>query len=199
MSVHKVALNNLSPSIYSATLYLNVENPDKLNSLFKFQYLPDFSKFILENKLDEFVTVGIRFCREMNLPMMRALEKFSEEQLIEISREGNRELLDCLSKNEVLSLIQRNIQNFLNNQIKDYKGNTLLDKSDVLAEDIILGMFIRRKLFNFFLHSYTKNAVLHMLIAAEVDFYTTQEQLMTSKAMIAKNQATLDIDSQKNE
>jgi hypothetical protein len=37
-------------------------------SKFNFQYIPDFEKFLQKEKLDEFVTVGIRFCREHDSP-----------------------------------------------------------------------------------------------------------------------------------
>ena len=155
---------------------------------FRFQYLPDYAKFILENKLDEFVTIGIRFCRELDLPMMRPLAKMSEEQLTELSRESNREILSALADNKVDTFIKKNISNFVNNKILDKDGNKILNNTDVVAEDIILAFYIRRKLFSFFLHSYTQNAVLHMLIATEVDYYTTQEHLLTTKAYIAATQ-----------
>src|SRR4051812_2573922 len=78
---------------------------------FKFQYLPDYAKFILQNKLDEFVTVGIRFCRELDLPMMRPLAKLPEEQLIELSRGSNEEILTGLSANDITPFIKKNLKN----------------------------------------------------------------------------------------
>jgi hypothetical protein len=154
------------------------------SEIFKFRYIPDFSNYILNHKLEEFVTVGIRFCREVDLPMMRSLAKLSEKQLTELSLESNREMLTALADNNIGPIIKKNISNFIHNEIKDTEGKTLLDQSEVLAEDIILIFYLRRKLFNFFLHAYTQNAVVHMLIAAELDFYTTQEQLLTTKAII---------------
>lgn len=159
------------------------------NSKFKFQYLPDYAKFLLENKMDEFVTVGIRFCRELDLPMMRPLSKISEQQLLELSRESNKEILTGLSQNNIVPFIEKNLSNFVGNTINDSKGQKLLDKTEVVAEDIILAFYIRRKLFSFFLHSYTPNAVVHTLIAAEVDYYTTQEHLLTTKAYLSATKA----------
>ncbi len=151
---------------------------------FKFQYLPDYANFLLQNKLDEFVTVGIRFCRELDLPMMRPLAKMPEEQLIELSRESNREILSGLSGNDIVPFIKKNLKNFIDNKIVDAQGQKLLDKTEVIAEDIILAFYIRRKLFSFFMHAYTQNAVVHTLIASEVDAYTTQEHLLTTKAYL---------------
>jgi hypothetical protein len=151
---------------------------------FKFQYLPDYAKFLLQNKLTEFVTVGIRFCRELDLPMMRPLAKIPEPQLIELSTDSNKQILTGLSDNNIVPFIEKNLENFINNNIVDIKGNKLLDRTEVVAEDIILAFYIRRKLFSFFMHAYTPNAVLHTLIAAEVDAYTTQEHLLTTRAYL---------------
>lgn len=154
-------------------------------SKFRFQYLPDYANFLLQNKLTEFVTVGIRFCRELDLPMMRPLSKIPEKQLIELSKDSNTEILTGLAENNITPFIEKNLKNFVDNNIVDAKGEKLLDKTEVIAEDIILAFYIRRKLFSFFMHAYTKNAVVHTLIAAEVDAYTTQEHLLTTRAYLA--------------
>jgi hypothetical protein len=158
--------------------------PEIKSELFKFQYLPDFAKFLLNNKLDEFGIIGIRFCREADLPMMRPLAKMPEKKLMELSRQANSELLTALSENDIVPYIEKNIRNFVTNQIKDKEGNTLLDRSEIIADDVILAFYLRRKTFAFFFHSYTQNAVVHALLAAEIDFFTSQEHLLTVRALI---------------
>lgn len=150
----------------------------------KFQYIPDYASYLLKNKLEEFVTVGIRFCREMDLPMMRPLQRMSEKELVEISITSNKELLTALAANNVAPLFEERLKQFIKNQMVDKQGQKILDRSEIIADDIILGTYVKRKLFAFFLHSYTQNAVVHTLIMAELDFYTTKEQLITSKAII---------------
>jgi hypothetical protein len=71
-------------------------NPE--NAHFKFQYLPDFAKFLLENKVEEFIQVGIRFCREVDLPMLRPLSKMPEKDLVALSLESNRLMLSAWKK-----------------------------------------------------------------------------------------------------
>ncbi len=159
--------------------------PLSINSAkFKFQYLPDYAAFLLNNKLEEFTQVGIRFCREADLPMLRPLSTMAEKDLIALSLEGNRELLTALSTNNITPFIENNIKKFITNQINDQSGKKLIDKSEVMAEDIILAFYLRRKTFAFFLYAYTQNTVIHTLIISELDFYTTEEQLLTSKALI---------------
>jgi hypothetical protein len=153
-------------------------NPEKAH--FKFQYLPEFAKYIFENKAEEFTQVGIRFCREVDLPMLRPLSKMPEKDLVALSLNSNREMLSALASNNIAPLIAKNIDNFINNHIVDKEGNKILDQSEVAAEDFILAYYIRRKTFAFFLYGYTQNTVIHTLILAEIDYYTTQEQLLTS-------------------
>lgn len=158
--------------------------PDiKIDSIqFKFQYLPDFANFLLINKLEEFTQVGIRYCREVNLPMLKPLSHLTEQELIDISIDSNREILTALSSNNISPFIEKNIRTYLENHMVDKNGKKLLDQSEVSAEDFILGFYLRRKIFAFFLYAYTQNTVIHTLITAELDHYTTQEQLLTSKA-----------------
>jgi hypothetical protein len=120
----------------------------------------------------------------MDLPMMRPLQRIQEKELVEMSMESNRELLIALAANEVAPLIEVKLQQFLKNEILSQKGQKILDRSEIIADDIILGTYVKRKMFAFFLHSYTQNAVVHTLILAEMDLYTTKEQLLTSKVLI---------------
>jgi len=155
--------------------------------IFKFQYLPEYSLYLLNNKLEEFVTVGIRFCREIDLPMLRPLAKLSEKELVDLSMESNRQILTALYQNDVGTFIETNINNWIANKIGGLDANSTshIDKTEIVAEDITLVFYIRRKLFSFFLYGYTQNTVLHMLIAGEVDIYTTQEELISLKAYLA--------------
>ena len=151
---------------------------------FKFQYIPDYAKYLLKNKLEEFTTVGIRFCREADLPMMRAVSKIKEADLVAMSVEANKELLSALAENNVGQLIEKRLSTFIKNEMVDKQGQKIIDRSEILAEDIIMGTRLKRKMFTFFLQSYTQNAVVHTLIMDEMDKYTTEEQLLTSKAII---------------
>ncbi len=60
----------------------------------------------------------------------------------------------------------------------------MIDKNEIVAEDLILAYHIRRKLFSYFLYGYTPNAVVQQLIISEVDVYTTQEELLTLKVYL---------------
>jgi hypothetical protein len=155
--------------------------------IFKFKYLPDYADFILKNKLIEFVTVGIRFCREVDLPLLKPLSKFSEKELVELSIESNRQILQALSKNEIDLHIEENIKRWDDNKIGP------INREDVSAEDLTLGFYLRRKIFAYFLDTYTKNVVEQKFIIGELDVYTSQEELISYHIYIKMQQEKLDL------
>ncbi|HWY10828.1 MAG TPA: hypothetical protein VN026_05870 [Bacteroidia bacterium] len=141
--------------------------------LFKFKYLPQFAEYILKNKLEEFVTVGIRLARELELPMMKPLAKFPENELIKLSIESTKRILKALSENNITPLIEENLNNWVTNNIQ------YLDKFDVAAEDLTLAYHIRRKVFYYFLYGYTQSAPIQLSIVNEVDVYSSMEELIS--------------------
>ncbi|MES2568123.1 MAG: hypothetical protein V4565_14710 [Bacteroidota bacterium] len=149
---------------------------------FVFEHLPKYAEYLLAHQLDEFVTIGIRFAREIELPLMKPLSKLPEEELVKMSLDSNKLQLQALINNTYADFIEFNLNNWVNNQlgtIKDGKG--VVDKSEVLAEDLTLAFYIRRKLFSYFLYGYTQNVSIRQLIINEVDQFTTYEELASLK------------------
>jgi hypothetical protein len=144
--------------------------------LFKFKYLPQFADYILKNKLEEFVTVGIRLARELDLPMLKPLAKVPEQEVIKLSLESTSRILKALSENNVAPIIEENINNWINNKIQ------YLDRFDVEAEDLTLAYHIRRKVFSYFLYGYTQSAPISISIVNEVDVYASMEELISLRA-----------------
>lgn len=138
---------------------------------FSFTYLHDYARYLVENHLDEFVLVGIRFSREAELPLLKPLSKFSEEELVKLGRESNRKLLTALAENKYAAHLEESSKKWLDNSM------VILDREEVLVEDITMGFYLRRKIFSHFLDVYTKNVVLQKFIIAEVDKCTTKEEL----------------------
>lgn len=139
---------------------------------FEFTYLHDYARYLVENHLDEFVLVGIRFSREANLPLLKPLSKYPEAELVKLGRESNKQMLLALAEKRMVAHLELNLQKWMDNAMD------FLDKDDILVEDLTIGFFLRRKIFAHFLDIYTKNMVLQKFIIAEVDRWTTREELM---------------------
>lgn len=160
-----------------------IVSPEK----FSFTYLPDYANFLLENKLEEFVTVGIRLCREADLPLLKPLNKFSEQELVQLSMATNKELLTAIVQGKIAEHIEKGLTRYASNTIG------YIDKEDLLAEDLSLGFYLRRKIFSYFLDTYTQDNVLQKHIIAEVDAYTTQEELLAYSIFIRTKQEQLSV------
>jgi hypothetical protein len=146
---------------------------------FKFKYLPLYADYLLKNHLEEFVTVGIRFARELGLPMLKPLAKLPEKELVAISLESNKQILTALKENKIHEQIQDNLNNWVTNKLD------IIDKFEIEAEDLTLAYHIRRKLFSHFLYSYTQSAPIQQSIFNEVDVYTSTEELISLKVYLA--------------
>jgi hypothetical protein len=153
--------------------------------LFEFKYLPEYASWLLAHKLEEFVTVGIRYCREVDLPLLKPLGKYSEKELVNLSLDANKKILEALIENKIADHIEANTNNWINNKL------VVIDKTDVVAEDLTLVFYLRRKNFAYFLDAYTKNVVLQKLIIGELDDYTTQEELISYNVYLKMQQESL--------
>ncbi|MES2681387.1 MAG: PAS domain-containing protein [Bacteroidota bacterium] len=153
---------------------------------FTLKYLPEFADYLLKNKLKDFVTVGIRFSREADLPLLKPLSRFSEDELVALSIDSNKEILEAISINKVADLIEINTKKWVENSLG------IIDKDELSAEDLTLGFFLRRKIFAYFLDGYTKNVVLQKFIIAELDNYTTQEEMISYNIYLKMQQEKMD-------
>lgn len=145
---------------------------------FRFEYLPAYAEYLIKNKLEEFVLVNIRYCREVDLPMLKPLAKFSENELVAISIASNTEMLQALVDRNVAELIETNISKWENNKLD------VIDQSEITAEDLTLAYYIKRKTFSYFLYGYNSSAPIQQLIINEIDQYTTYEELLSLKTYL---------------
>jgi hypothetical protein len=145
---------------------------------FQFKYLPQYAEFLLNDHLEEFVTIGIRLARELNLPMLKPLAKVPEKDLVQHSLDSNKMILKALSENKIHEQIELNLNNWISNKLD------VIDKFEVEAEDLTLAYHIRRKLFSYFLYRYTQSAPVQQSIFDEVDVYTSMEELISLKVYL---------------
>ncbi|MDP1727293.1 MAG: ATP-binding protein [Bacteroidota bacterium] len=152
----------------------NSENENKLH----FQYLPDFAQFILETHLEDYIRMAIQFSREENVPILKLFSDYTDNQLVELGRDTHRNFLLALANNQIKSYIESLLNNYISNTMPK------LDQNDVMAEDITVGAFLRRKTFRFLLPGYTSDPFLLNSIIDEVDRLTTWTELISYEAYI---------------
>src|ERR1044072_9047989 len=144
------------------SVYKHLNDKEETYLKLNFTYLPVYATFLLENKLHEFVKEQIALSKEFKLPLLKFLEALSEEQLIELGLQTTNELLKSLAENKAAEYIRISTKKWLSNQLP------AITKSQVIAEDIALFSFLRRKIFRHFISAYTTDINLATKILDEV-------------------------------
>lgn len=130
-----------------------------------FKYLPGFAQFILNERLDDYVREQIRLSYQYNIPILKYLKHFSEEQLFELSKKGSIELLTYLANNKANDQIRVSLKNWLNDELG------IIGKFELVAEDITLINHIRQAGLEKFIRFYKTNIEDAFGLAAEIDEY----------------------------
>lgn len=70
----------------------------------------------------------------MDLPLLRPLAKYSEEELVKLSLDSNKQILSALIKNDVGSFIEDNLNSWIVNKIGTMQGleESLVDYDSTL-------------------------------------------------------------------
>jgi PAS domain S-box-containing protein len=134
-------------------------------SLENLSYLPSFAQYILQHRLNDFLTLQLQLFEEAKVPLMKFLEHLSYEERFEVIKKGTVELLINVSQNKAKQQIDE--------AVKRWKDNTLpvIQKEDVAAEDITLGLYIRKKCFVHFLSDYCNETDQTIQIVKELDLF----------------------------
>ncbi|HEU0135705.1 MAG TPA: PAS domain-containing protein [Flavobacterium sp.] len=154
-------------------------------SKFAFKELPAYAAWLLKEKLDDFVVFLLKMSREEQLPLLAKLDKLTEEQLMDVGRQSYTTQFEALSENAIHEHIKENVSRWVANNLE------VIDRNEVVAEDISLLAFIKRRSLCHFTHQYTTDVHLQRYLACEIDTYTTQEELVSYNTYIKMQQEQL--------
>jgi len=130
-----------------------------------FKHLPGFAKFLLEEKMDELAKESLAVSREVNYPLLKYFAHLPEEYLLELSKTAGKEFYTHAINNTLDEQLRQALDLWKQNQLP------LISKDQVLAEDITLAGYVRRKVWTKFLRQYTTDVDLTLQILAELDEY----------------------------
>lgn len=147
-----------------------------------FNYLPGFAVWLLQNRLDEYSRLMLDLSRVENIPILKLLQNYSDEQLIAMGKSSAAELLTRLSTNQAQKHIDTSISEWIANKLEN------IDRDEVVAEDIVLISFVRRQVFRLLLEDYTKDITEFRDIMKEVDRFTTASDIAGFNAYIQIHQ-----------
>jgi signal transduction histidine kinase len=167
----------------------------------RFSHFSEYAKFILSNRLNEFVDHSLDASFEVNVPILKHLKSFSRNELFQMGINSNREMLSAIANNSVDQYISNSRNNWLSNSL------SFINRDQVIAEDITLISYVRRKTFRSFLAGYTNDPLEYIRIMDEVDKFTLvadsvflntlikiqQEQIAASNDELEKRERLMDI------
>lgn len=140
-----------------------------------FKYLPAYAKYLLENKLHEYAVEQLRLARAIDFPLLRFFTTFTDEQLLELSKADLPKFFQFLIENRAADQILDGLHQWKNNMLP------LIDKEQVVAEDITLSVFLRKAMFTHYLPDYTSDLQLCLNIIREMDEFNTANELASFK------------------
>lgn len=141
-----------------------------------FKHLPDYASFVLENRLEEYVTRLLIYSKEEHVPLLRFFNHLSDEELHRMSREAVKHFLTVLKNNSASEFIKVSTDNYIRNSLPE------ITRDHVLAEDITILSMVRRKSLRSFLADYTADFDLCLRIMEEVDHFTTASETSSFNA-----------------
>ncbi len=150
-----------------------------------FNYLPQFAAYLLKNKTEEFAMQQLLLSREIQLPLLKFLEALPEREMVALSLKATKGLLTYFSENRIAEFIDKSLQNWKLNVLP------IVKRDDIVADDISLLGFIRRKVFrDLFLH-YSSDLNLFRNVMEEVDQFTFELEKVCFKNLFELNDAKL--------
>ncbi len=140
-------------------------------NLLYFQYLPAYAQYLLDERIEDFTRTLLAISREVKLPVLKFFENMPEDQLIQLSIQGTKELLGYFATNTIEEFIDISLKKWTENQL------IVVQNDEIVAQDISGGSFARRKAFRHFLPDYTTDLSLYNNILGELDqFILTVEE-----------------------
>lgn len=137
---------------------------------FYYPHLKAYAKFLLENKLAEFVAEQVELSYSMKVPVMKFFTHLSREEITRLSYRSNEELLTSIIEGSLESLIEERFNAWKTNQIP------MLSSDQLVSEDLMLASYIRKQAFASQLKYYTSDVDQAMTIMNEVDQYILRSE-----------------------
>ncbi len=137
---------------------------------FLFQYLPGYAAYLLQNHLEAFVTELVRVSRQEDVPLLRFFSSYTDQDLVKMGMSSNTDLLTKIIDHKIEEFVQESAENFIANQLP------AIDREEIIAEDITIVSFVRKKVFRTFLNKYTTDTVIFNCVMEEVDRFTVMSE-----------------------
>ncbi len=141
------------------------------NGQLTLKYLPKYAHFILTHYVVEFTNEIIRLSHDEEVSYFKNYQSLSEEEYYELNFKSNNRLLEHLGNKNVTAFIHASTDEYMNNRLP------VVDKEDILAQDIIINCMIIRKGFRHLLKHYTTDPNYFILVMDDVENFMAAYQV----------------------
>lgn len=136
-----------------------------------FDALPGYASFLLNEKLEAYMRHNLQTARDIQFPLLKFFEHLGEEELMALSRQNLTVFFTYLVENRAAEQVNDSLEQWRNNMLP------LIDKGQIVADDISLTGILRKLSFSHFLPEYTSDLRLAIKILAELDMLNTAAEL----------------------
>ncbi len=142
------------------------------------KYLPKYAHFILTHYLVGFTQEIIRLSHDEEVSYFKNYQSLSDQEYYDLNFNSNTRLLEHLSDKNVSAFIKTSTDEYMQNRLP------VVDKEDILAQDIIINCMIIRKGFRHFLKHYTSDTNYFILVMDDVENFMAAYQVRLFNAYL---------------
>jgi PAS domain S-box-containing protein len=128
-------------------------------------HLAHFAEWLLKEHVLAFTKELILQSREINIPVLKYFESFSEKDLEQMSLESNTLWLKSIAENESARHLELTLKRWISDQFPQ------IDRHQVVTDDITIVSHIRKKAFLKFIPEYTNDLKIALNLVSEIDHY----------------------------
>lgn len=142
------------------------------------RHLPQYAGYLLDHRVEQFVRTLLRNSYDADVPLLRMLPDMTEDQLFDFALVSNKNMLECIRKNDIPKYIETTRTNWINNQL------TIIAKDQIIADDIVLVNYARKKTFRAFIGDYSSDLMKALELVEEVDRFVSSLDAALFKTFI---------------
>jgi PAS domain S-box-containing protein len=133
-------------------------------------YLPGYAQYLLQHRLHDYSSYQLKMAEEVELPLLRFFEGMTYEQKLNVIKNTLSEFLNFLSQNKAKQQIEDSLKKWTENLMP------IVAKEDIVAEDITLAAYIRKKSLTHFIVDYTSEINNVIELINEIDLFISASQ-----------------------
>ena len=150
-------------------------------------HLAAYAGFLLKNKLEELVRKNIHVNKDADFHLMKFYDFMTEEKMIEVGTERETSFLTAAIEGKLDEQIAIGLQRWKADLIP------LISRTEILAEDITLLSYLRKKVLLSFLHAYTNDVNLTLAVVQDIDEYIKSREAASFKTYTEIQKEELDL------